>query len=903
MPDWKQHVRPRLSSLRLSPAREAEIVEELSQHLDDRWRELIAGGAAPDEAERLALADFRDGHTLAEYMTPLQQARAPEPVAPGAPSGNWLSGIWRDLQFALRTLARSPGFTVVSIVTLGLGIAAATAIFSVVYNVMLAPFPEKEVDRMVFARIRNTQQGPENGRQGYTAAEILEFAENTRSFERIIAATGELVLYKQGEGAERLNGALVTPGTFEFFGMPALHGRAMQPSDYEPGAPPVAVLGHKAWMARFNGDPSVLNRTFVLNGTPRTVIGIMPPRFGWYGADVWIPEKLRRVESTGFSDAPPRWFLLGLLRRGVSAQEAEGEMTIVTQRLAKTFPHLYPAQFTVHVRKRLDAVLNRYTPFAAMLYTVLAAVGLLLLIACSNVANLMLVRATVREKEFALRTILGAGRARLIRMLMVEGLILALGAAMLGIFGAWGGLKSLVAAIPQNLVPAQAVIELNTPVLAFTLGVAILTTLFFGLAPSLQASRRDLNDPLRDSSKGISGGLRGKRLRDALVVMEVALSLILMIGAGLLMRSFMAQRQLDLGLRSDHVFRTVLDLPETHYKTASQVTAFLRPMLARLKALPGVVDASASSSIPPYGGADSRIEIAGKTHAGDWQTRFQYVSEEYFRVLRIEVREGRTFSQADIDGARKVAVVNRTFKQKYFPDENPIGQRVQIGTLKRAAAVEQDAWFEIVGVTADARNDGQNARIEPQVCIPYTLAGSARVLMVRTSQDPETMMSAVRREVWATDSGVALSIPGTLEDFINEALYAGPRFGFLVMMVFGCIGLILVTVGVYSMLAYSTAQKTREIGIRMALGAEGSAVLGMVIGAGLRLVVAGIAIGIAVSLVLVRVLETQLVGVPVYDPPTLVATALLLAMTAAIACWIPARRAARVDPLVSLRYE
>jgi len=903
MPDWAQHVRTRLSQLRLSPTREAEIVEELSQHLDDRWRELIAAGVSSDEATWLALADFRDGNVLAQYIEPLREAHPPASVTPGAPSGHWLSGVWHDLRYALRTLWRSPGFTVVSIVTLGLGIGAATAIFSVVYNVMLVPFPEKEVDRMVFARIRNPQQSPESGRQGYTATEFLEFTENSHSFDGIIAATGEVVLYKHGEGTERLNGALVTPGTFEFFGMPALHGRVMQPSDYEPGAPPVVVLGHTAWMTRFNGDPSVLNRTFVLNGTARTLIGIMPPRFGWYGADVWIPEKLRREANAGFADAPPRWFLLGLLRRGVSAQQAEADLTIITRSLAKTFPQLYPANFTVQVRKRLDAVVGRYRPFAAMLYTVLAAVGLLLLIACSNVANLMLVRATVREKEFALRTILGAGRTRLVRLLMVEGLVLAIAAAMLGIFVAWGGLKSLVAAIPPNLVPAQAVIELNTPVLAFTLGVAILTTLFFGLAPALQASWRDLSDPLRDSGKGVSGGFRGKWLRDAFVVMEVALSLTLLIGAGLLMRSFVAQRQLDLGLRADHVFRTVLAVPEDRYKTVDEATRFFRPVLARLKALPGVAGAAASSSIPPYGGAESKIEIAGKTHAGDWQTRFQYVSEEYFRVLRIELAEGRTFSEADLDGARKVAVVNKTFKQKYFPNESPIGQRVRLGMLKRAADVEQDAWFEIVGVMADVRNGGPNVQFEPEVWIPYTLTASARVLMVRTSQDPGTMMKAVRQEVWATDSGVALSIPGTLEDFISEALYAGPRFGFLVMTIFGCIGLILVTVGVYSVLAYSTAQKTHEIGIRMALGAEGPAVLGMVVGAGLRLVVAGIAIGIAVSLVLVRILETQLVGVSVYDPPTLVATTLLLTITAAIACWIPARRAARVDPMVALRYE
>jgi putative ABC transport system permease protein len=794
----------------------------------------------------------------------------------------------------------------VSIATLGLGIGAAAAIFSVIYNVLLAPFPEKGAERMVFARVQN-QQSQEGGRQGYTATEFLEFAEHSRVFDGIIAATGEGVVYRRGEGAEQLQGALVTAGTFEFFGRPAAHGRVMQPSDYEPGAPPVFVMRHKTWMSRFNGDLSILNQTFVLNGTGRTLIGIMPPRFAWYGADVWIPHKLTREAKTGFADAPPNWFLLGRLKPGLSTQQAEADLTVIASRLAKSHPQLYPAHFTLRIRTRLDAVLSRYEPFEATLHTVLAAVGLLLLIACSNVAHLILARATAREKEFALRTALGAGRMRLVRLLMVESLVLAMAGAMLGILVASGGLTLLVAAMPPNLIPAQAVIELNLPVLTFTLCVAILTALIFGLAPALQASRRDLNDSLRDSGKGVSSGFRGRSLRDALVVLEVALSLTLLIGAGLLMRSFVAQRHVDLGVRADHVFRTVLALPRDRYRDADQTARFLRLLLARVKALPGVAGAAASSNLPPYSGGESRMEIAGRTHTETSQTLFQYVSEEYFRVLRIAFKEGRAFSEAEVDDARNVAVVNETFVRKYLAGDGPLGRRLRLGKLETPEGAGRDRWFEIVGVVADVRNTanrGLYAPIEPEVWLPFTIAGSdARVLMVRTAQDAGTIMSAVRQEVWASDSGVALVAPGTLEDFISEQLYTAPRFGFLVMTLFGGIGLILVTVGVYSVLAYATTQRRHEIGVRMALGAEGSAVLGMVVGAGLRLVVAGVVVGLAVSLVLVRVIETQLAGVTAYDPPTLALAAILLTMTAAIACWIPARRAARVDPLVALRYE
>jgi putative ABC transport system permease protein len=486
--------------------------------------------------------------------------------------------------------------------------------------------------------------------------------------------------------------------------------------------------------------------------------------------------------------------------------------------------------------------------------------------------------------------------------MMIESLVLAMAAAMSGTLLAWGGLKALVAAMPQDLIPVESVIELNTRVLTLTLCAALGTALIFGLVPALQSSRRDLNDPLRDTGKGVSSGFRGRRLRDALVVLEVALSLTLLIGAGLMMRSFAALREINPGLRADHIFQTVLSLPENRYKTPGDIAGFFRPLFTRLIALPGVVAASVSSALPPDNFYESKIEIAGKTHDEDWETLFQCVSQEYFQVLRIEFKEGRAFTDSDVSDARKVAVVNEKFVRRYLLNENPIGRRVRLlGTL---ADPVHDAWFEIVGVVADVTNRGLQVPIEPEAWLPYTVTDpGSHVLMVRTSQDAATIMNAVRQAVWATDSGVALAYPGTLEDHVNQRLYAGPRLGSLLMTIFGCIGLLLVTVGVYSVLAYSTAQKTHEIGIRMALGAEGKNVLGMVVGTGLRLVLAGLAIGIAASLVLGRLLANQLVGVTAYDPATLAATTLLLTVTGAIGSWIPARRAARVDPMIALRYE
>ena len=871
----------------LSKQHDAEFDSEIQEHLQLLVERFLAQGKSREDALMAARRQFGNTTLLKEDRRELQTLTS-------------LEALWLDLRHSLRTLWKSRAFAAVSIATLALGIGSATAIFSVIDNVLLAPFPYKGADRMIFPRIHGAQQSQDDGRQGYTAAEVLEFTEGTHLFDGTTATQEDLVLYRHGDGTDELYGAHVTPGTFEFFGMPALHGRLMQPRDYEPGAQPVFVLRYKTWKQKFNGDLSILNKPFVLNGTARTLIGILPPRFGWYDADVYIPEKLTRGAATG-SAAYPDWFFIGRLKPGVTNKQAEAELTLAANRMAKLHPHDYPPQFTVLVKHIGDSVFEH---FKATLYTVLAAVGLLLLIACSNVANLMLARATTREREFALRAALGAGRLRLIRLLMIESLLLAVIGAVLGTVLAWGGLKVLVAAMPQDLIPAEAVIQLNAPVLIFTLCVAVFTAVIFGLAPAIQSSRRDLNDSLRDSGKGLASGSQGKWLRDAVVVGEVALSLTLLISAGLLMRSFVALRQTNLGLRADHVFQTMLVLPADRYKTTGQAVQFFRPLLSRVKALPGVAEAAESSQLPPYGGRQSKIDVAGKTHLEDWQTLFQCVSAGYFRTLRIELKRGRTFSGAEVNNARKVAVVNETFVRRYLANQDPIGQRVRLASLETLTDSPEDSSIEIIGVVGDVTNRALQAPIEPELWVPYTLAASgSHVLIVRTTQDPSTMIDLVRKEVWAADSGVALAYSNTLADFINERIYAGPRFGFVMMTIFGCIGLILVTVGVYSVLAYTTARRTQEIGIRMALGARPTNVLGMVIGSGLRLVLLGIVIGIAISLVLGRLIGTQLIGVTAYDPVTLAATTFLLSLTAVIACWIPARRAARVDPVIALRYE
>jgi predicted permease len=911
MPDWREEIARRLSSLKLDASREIEIVEELSQHLEDRYQELVSGGATEQDARRDVLMELNDENLLAQELRETVSKTRQESAVPGNDgNNNFFGSVWQDLRYALRQMQRNPGFVLVTIITLALGIGASTAIFSVIDNVLLEPFPYKDAGHILYPRVHGATEGPDEGRQGFSADEYLELVNQNHSFKSVIGTSDDPVLYKHGAGVEWLYGADMTPGSFEFFGMPALHGRSLQPADYKPGAPPVFVLRYKTWKGRFNGDSNVLNKVFVLNRTARTLVGIMPPRFGWYDADLWIPKTPHAGMSTGYAGLPERWFILERLKPGVSMAQASEDLTGIFNRLAKRRPQDYPAQFQMFVLHIGHSVTGHVE---STLYTVLAAVGLLLLIACVNVANLMLSRATSREKEFALRAVLGAGRARLVRLLLVESLVLAMGGAALGVLIAWGGLKLIVATMPPDSIPAESVIGLNVPVMAFALVLAVLTPLVFGLAPALQAARRDLNDPLRDAGRSVIGGFRTARMRDAAVVMEVAVSLTLLIGAGLLMHSFLALREVNLGLQADHVFKTMLLLPPDRYKTPEQVSAFLRPVLARVKAIPGVMGAAESSSVPPDNNRDSKVEVSGKSPDDQWHAQVQNVSETYFGVLRIPFERGRGFTEAEIDGARKVAVVNRKFVTTYLSGEDPIGRRVKLTGFESVADSLREPWFEIVGVVGDVANQGSpgygrgglQAPIEPQVWVPYTVTGSGeRALVVRSAQTPLGLMDEVQQSVWATDPGVALMYPDALDHMISRKLYAVPRFALLLMIIFGCVGLILVTVGVYSVLAYTTAQKTHEIGIRMALGAERANVLRLVIVEGLRLVLAGVVLGLVISLLLGRAVEAELwPGVKPYDPATLASTVLLLLATGIQACWIPARRAARVDPMVALRYE
>jgi putative ABC transport system permease protein len=807
--------------------------------------------------------------------------------------------IWQDVRYGLRGFAKQPAFAALAVLTLALGIGAATTIFSVIHNVLLDPFPYLDADRVVALQIRDTTSSRPGGRNGFQLPEFLDYQEQSHVFEDVIGGTNEDILLTTPEGTEQFTGGATTPNTFQFLGVPALLGRGITPEDAKPGAPPVFVMSYKMWVAHYNLDPSVLGRSFVLNGVPTTLVGIMPQRFTKLGSDLWRAVTLDR----GNPEVNRRYFMFqARLKPGVTIEQAAADLDVIAHRIAKERPDNYPKQFKAVLVSWVDNVVGQ---FRTTLYVLAGAVGLLLFIACSNVANMLLARAAGREREMAIRTSLGASRLRLVRQLLIESLLLAAGGVILGCLFAHFGMKALVLLIPEGLIPRESVISLNVPVLIFSVAIAVVTSLIFGLAPALQTAKRDMVEPLKDSGKGVSSGFRRSWLRNSLVVVEVALSLLLLVGAGLLMRTFVALQTVDLGLNPDNILVARLPLPRGQYDTAAAKQRFFRDLLQRLHALPGVVAATETSTLPPYGGIGTDIDVLGKTPTEKWNAIFQLCSEGYFPTLGLRLVRGRTLSEAEVNGARRVAVVNQTFVNKYLGAEDPIGQQVRLKLLETLPNGKVDnPVFEIIGVVSDAKNRGIQEPPGPEMFIPYTVTGAfERGILVRTRSNPEALLNSVRREIWAVDRGVALTLTGTLKEYLSRFSYAEPRFSLVVLGIFASVGLVLVAIGVYSVISYTVSRQIHEIGIRMALGASRTSVLRMVAGMGLRLIGLGAAAGLLASYWAVRIINNQLWTISPHDPVTLVAVVGLMALVGLAACFVPARRATRVDPIVALRYE
>ena len=809
-----------------------------------------------------------------------------------------MTSAGQDIRYCLRGFRKQPGFVITAIVALGLGIGSATAIFSVVENVLFEPFPYRDAERIVSVQVHDLQRSQPGGRGAYTTPEFVELRRQTHTLEDIVGINSLDVLYTTREGTERLQGVRVTSNTFGFLGIPPILGRGLHLEDGKPGAAPVFVMSYKMWRKYCNGDPHVLGKTFLFNNEPRVLVGVMPPRFTYFGGDIWYPHD----PDLGEADAARSYFFLqGRRKPGVSLRDIENDFGIITRRLAKIYPDRYPEKFNIHAENLTDMVVGR---FRNTLLTLLAAVGLLLFIGCTNVANMLLARATSREKEIAIRSALGASRWRIARQMLSESALLTSGGLLLGCVLAYAGMKALVLMIPDNTIPSEAVITLNWRVLLFSLGVAALTTFLAGLLPALHASRRQLAEPLKDSGKGVRGGFRRAGLRKLLVIGEIALSLILLAGAGLLMRTMVALQTVDLGLNPDNILVIRLPLPKGRYKTATQVQHFYEQLLQRLKTLPGVIAATETSTLPPYGGIGSETDVPGKSHAEKWRAIYQLCSEGYFPTLGLKLLRGRVLTEQEVSSRRHVAVVNQTLVRKFFGRDDPIGRQIILKDLGTIPDPVKDPSFTILGVISDAKNQGIQEAVMPEVFIPYTLTGFyERGILVRTAADPLALQNSIRREIWAVDRGVALTLTGTLKGYLKSFSYSGPQFALTILSIFAVIGLILVAIGAYSVLAYTVSEQTHEIGIRMALGAPEQSVFLMVLRMGALLVSIGLAVGVIASLFLNRFIANQLWGVKPHDPLTMVSVAAVIAIIGTAACLVPARRATRVDPVISLRYE
>ncbi|MBL8203167.1 MAG: ABC transporter permease [Blastocatellia bacterium] len=805
-----------------------------------------------------------------------------------------MNDLFRDVLYGLRTLRKAPGFTLIAIFTLALGIGATTAIFSVVNAVLLRSLPLPKAERlMTIWEDYRAKDGPELEWTSPTG--FSDWRDQAQSFDHVAAWQGwQPTLTGQAE-PEQLIGATVSYNTLEMLGVLPNQGRTFRKEEDQRGAEKVVILSHGLWQRRFGGDPSLIGKPISLMGENWTVVGVMPAGFQF---PVIPKADLYRTLMPSLGEGCQRGCLtlrvIARLKEGVTEMQARSELETLARNIAQQFPE---SNAGVGVTlKPLHDYLTRdvKTP----MYALLGAVALLLLIACANVANLLLARSATREKEIAIRAALGAGRGRIVRQLLAESVLLALIGGGLGLLVSYWMVDLLVSFSPDG-TPRLSEVVVDRRVLGFSLGLSVLTGLLFGLAPAWQISRTDVHQSLRDSGKGTPSAQRGRRALGAMVVAETALALMLLVGAGLLMKSFVQLQRVDPGFNPNGVLTAVINLPRANYPERPKVIAFYQQLLERVSALPGVQSAGAVSSLPMGGfNSDTGIVIEGRPapppnqQPGAW---FSSVSLDYFRTMATPLRAGRWFTERDNAQSPKVIIVNETFVRRYYPNDNPIGKRIGDG--------RPDGWREIVGVVGDVKHFGLSEESRPSMFFPDQQAGSPRmVLVMRTSNDPLSLTAAVRGAVASLDNNLAVATIKTMEQVTAESI-ATPRFTLLIFGLFSTLALLLAAAGIYGVMSYSVTERTHEIGIRMALGASVRDVLQLIIGQGLKLTLLGTTIGLLAAWGLTRWMKSLLFDVSATDPITFVVVAILLGFVAFLACYLPARRATKVDPMIALRCE
>jgi len=899
--NWKQIVREHLAVLRLPPEREIEIVEEQALHLEAAYEDALADGLSEAAAEARALRSY-DWRLLECELSRAERPLARRTLQPSLglierKGGMRMESFMQDMRFGARMLLKTPGITLAAALSLALGIGANTVIFSVVNAVMLRPLPYLEPDRLV----QVWETNPRANRWGdwVSYPDFRDWREQNTVFEEIGACRTFAFNLTGSDSPEALAGAYISASLFTVLGVKPILGRTFLAEEDRPGANRVVVISHGLWQRRFSADPGLIGKTIRVDGESHVVVGVMPPdfKFHWLATlrgvenEIWIPhgppDELHDRGSFNFR-------VVARLKRDVTIEQAQANMDAIARGMAERFPgHTGMGAKVMSLRRKvtMDA-----QPALLMLSV---AIGLVLLIACGNVANLLLAQNDTRRHETAIRGALGAGPARLIRQRLTESLLLGLLGGGAGLLLAFLAIHFIIKLGPD--IPRLDQTSIDLRVLSATLCLSIVTGLLFGTIPALRSSRVDINDTLKQGGRGII--LRdGAGLRSILLVGEMALALTLLVGAGLLIRSFIRLQSVESGFDPTRVLKAWIFLPEKQYPTSRQQAQFIRQVVERIQALPEVELAAASTILPLYSNDSGYFQVEGqqapRPNDAYIDAERPKITPDYFRVVGVRVLRGRAFTWADDEISPEVAIVSEGMAHRYWPGEDAIGKRVSVDYRDG-----QPVWRQIVGVVNDVKHDGLTAAARPHIYIPtMQMTYPGAILAIRAKGDPAALANTIRREVAALDRNQPLIDVGTMEKVVSDSM-ADRRFQMTLLAIFAAVALILAATGVYSVMTTAVARRTHEMGIRLALGAPPRAVLKLVVGQGMKLALAGVGIGLASAFGLTRLMKGLLFGVSALDPLTFIAVALLLVGVALIACYIPARRAMRVDPLTALRSE
>ena len=820
-----------------------------------------------------------------------------------------MESILQDIRHSVRSLTKTPGFTAVALIVLALGIGANTAIFTVVNAVLLRPLPYPDSERLVMLWETNPRFQLAADRVPVTHGNFMDWREQNNVFDFVAAiGVGHWSLTGSGE-PERVSGASVSPGFFRLMGVEPMLGRAFHDDEEKPGAARVVIISYALWQQRFGGDREVINREMVLDGQAYTVIGVAPEGFHFPRAkelpsfagvatrtDLWRPMTLGN-DFINKSRANHQLIVIAKLKPGVTNQQAQAEMTAVSTRLEQSYPD-FNQGIGAKVVPLNEQVVGNVRP---ALWVLMGAVALVLLIACANLANLMLARSAGRHREIAIRTALGASRARIVRQLLTEAILLAIAAAAGGTLLSFWGVNAMLS-LARDVLPRSYEIGIDSRVLGFTIATALLTSVFFGLAPALQSSRVNLSESLKEGTRGVADGRRFKRVRSALVIAEVALSLVLLIGAGLLIKTVAGLLKVDPGFKSDNTLTMNIALLGYKYPNTQKQAAFFQDVTQRVAILPGVQSVGLISSAPMSGGIYAGgFTIEGRTPAsGDdgFVADRRMISPDYFEALGIPILKGRGFTERDDQTSPGVVIVSEGWARRFLPNEDPIDKRVKLGGRDSTRP-----WLSIAGIAGDVRDTTLETDARPCLYMPYPqFPSSSMALVVRAATDPTQLISAIRDEVWAVDKDQPITDVTTLGQQVADSVLPR-RFNAMLLTLFAGLAFVLAIVGIFGLVAYSVTQRTQEIGVRFALGAQASDVIKLVVGDGMKLVLGGVALGLAGSLALTRVMTSLLYGVSATDPLIFAGVSLALLAAALVASYIPARRAATVDPMMALRSE